>query len=451
MLTLLVFLGALSTIHQNSFLPIPSVVRAQSTSSTAVASIVPQNISDFSKVAGSIVTYNVTVAAAPSISSFAVWIQFDPQVLNASNNAISSAGNVLGSDAQVRSECINGEVVLGQACQAYPLSDFGVVSLELFTLGGKTTSVPTSGLLFQLTLRVVKAESFSRVHFLQVVLANGITNENYPSTNVDGFFTNKHCGSVFCKPPLVDFTFSPTQPSLGSTVMFNATASKATNAGAKIAKYIWFWEEICNNVFSTQDVPDPIIPHTFCNAHTYYVTLTVTDTLGISWAITKGIQVVYIFVDVTYGGIDLDHQYNVYPGTVVHITAGILNKSTVPVNANLSITLDTGVALGNKSFTLSGGGTAGSITGKLGPVPWDTTNFSPRVYRIDVKVSSNVPQNVTNDKSTSTYIQLIVVPPGGTLSLSLIQTTGLGLNILIGLAAGLARFRKKPNWEREPL
>ncbi len=184
MLTLLVFLGALSTIHQNSFLPIPSVVRAQSTSSTAVASIVPQNISDFSKVAGSIVTYNVTVAAAPSISSFAVWIQFDPQVLNASNNAISSAGNVLGSDAQVRSECINGEVVLGQACQAYPLSDFGVVSLELFTLGGKTTSVPTSGLLFQLTLRVVKAESFSRVHFLQVVLANGITNENYPPSRL---------------------------------------------------------------------------------------------------------------------------------------------------------------------------------------------------------------------------------------------------------------------------
>src|SRR5207249_6636526 len=84
-------------------------------------------------------------------------------------------------------------------------------------------------------------------------------------------------------------------------------------------------------------------------------------------------------------------------------------------------------------------------------VPWDTHGYSPRVYRIDIKVDSNVPQNVTSDKSASTFVQLIVSPPGGALSLSLFQTTGLGLIVLIGLAAGLARFRKKPSWEREPL
>jgi len=451
MLALLIFLGALSTVHQNSLLPIPSSVKAQSTSSTAVVSIIPENISDFSKIAGSIVIYNVTLAASPSISSFAVWIQFDPQTLQASNNAIGSSGNVLGSDAQVRSECINGEVVQGANCQPYPLSDNGVVSLELFTFGNKTTTVPTSGLLFQLTLTVVKAEGFSRIHILQVVLANGIKNESYPSTDVDGFFTNKHCGSTFCKPPLVDFTFSPVQPSLGSTVTFNASASKTPNVGAQISKYTWFWEEICHTVASIQDTSDPMIPHTFCNAQIYHVTLTVTDTLGISWAITKSIQVIYVFVDVTYGGIDLDHQFNVYPGTVVQIKAGIRNNSTLPLNATLTMTLDTGKTLGNGTFNLAERGGKGATTGTLGPVPWDTTDYAPRVYRIEIKVGSNVPQNVTTDKTASTFIQLVVRPPGGTFSLSLFQSTGLGLIVLIGLLAGLARFRKKPSWEREPL
>jgi len=451
MLTLLILLGALSTLHQNSWLPYPSAVKAQSTVSTAVVSIVPQNISDFSKGAGSTVVYTVTLAAAPSINSFAVWVQFDPQVLHASNDAISSSGNVLGSAAQVRSECINGEVIQGANCQPYPLSDNGVVSLELFTLGNKTTTVPTSGLLFQLTLGVIQAESFSRIHILQVVLANGVTAEHYGSTNVDGFFTNKHCGSTFCKPPVVDFTFSPTQPSVGSTVTFNASASKTVNANAQIAKYTWYWEEICRAVFTSQDTPDPIIPHTFCNAQTYHVTLTVTDTSGISWAITKPIVLVFVFVDVTYGGIVIDPQYNVYPGTVVHVTAGIRNFSTLPVNATLTMTLDTGTVLGNKTFKLSESGGTGASIGTFGPVPWNTTNYAPRVYRIDIKVDSNVPQNVTTDKLASTYVQLIVRPLGGSLSLSLFQTTGLGLIVLIGLLAGLARFRKKPSWEREPL
>lgn len=446
MLTLVIFLGATSTMHLNSFLSYPSPVNAQSTPSTAVVSV--QNVTDQSKGPGSTVVYNVTLASSPLISGFNVWVQFDPNVLSASTSSIDYSGNILGSEAQVQSECINNQAVVGQ-CQDFPLGAQGVVNIGLFYLGNKTTTVP-GGLLYRLSLTVLTV-GFSQIHLLEVVLVNGGKNEEYPSTNVDGLFTNRICGSTLCKPPHTDFTFSPIVPSLGSTVTFNASASRATNAGARITNYRWFWGEICHAVATSQDTPDPLIPHTFCNAQTYRIALTVTDTLGISWVITKEVQVVFIFVDVTYGGIDLDHQYNVYPGTVVHITAGIRNNSTVPVNATLSITLDTGAALGNKSFSLAGGGTAGTTTGKFGPVPWDTTNFSPRVYRIDVRIISAVPQNVTNDKLTSTYIQLIVIPPGGTFSLGLFQTTGLGLIVLIGLAAGLARLRKKPSWEREPL
>ncbi len=446
MLTLIIFLGAISTVHQNPFLPYPSPVTAESIVSTAVVSM--QNVTDLSKGPGSTVVYNVTLTTSPLISGFNVWVQFDPNVLSASTSSIDYSGNILGSDAQVQSECINNQPVVGQ-CQDYPLGAQGVVNLGMFYLGNKTNTVP-GGLLYRLTLTVLKA-GFSQIHLLEVVLVNGGKNENYVSTNVDGLFVNKNCGSTFCKPPHVEFTFSPIEPSLGSTVTFNASTSKATNANSQIANYRWFWGEICHAVATTQDTPDPIIPHTFCNAQNYPVALTVTDTQGISWVITKNVKVIYVFVDVTYGGIDVDHQFGVYVGTIVHVTAGIRNNSTLPVKANLTITLDTGKVLGNKTFNLSERGGAGATTGTLSLVPWDTNGYSPRVYRIDIKVDSNVPQNVTSDKSASTFVQLIVSPPGGALSLSLFQTTGLGLIVLIGLAAGLARFRKKPSWEREPL
>jgi len=392
----------------------------------------------------------VNLATSPSISAFNVWVQFDPSVLSASTGAISYSGNVLGSDAHVQSECISNQAIVGD-CQPYPLGGPGVVNLGLYYLGSKTTSNSTSGLLYSLTLTVVKSAGFSQLHILQVVLANGVQNLSYPSTTVDGFFTNKYCGSSFCKPPIVDFTYSPIQPSIGSTVIFNASISKAVNPNSLLVNYTWSWDEICSAVSSIQLVHIPIITHTFCNAQNYSVTLAVADSLGISWAITKSVQVVYVFVDVTYGTIDLDHRYNVYPGTVVHVTAGILNNSTLPARGNLTITLDTGLVLGNKSFALSERGGAGGTTGTLGPVRWDTTNYSPRVYRIEVRVSSNVPQNVTSDKSALAYVQLILSPPSGGLNLSLFQTTGLGVIILVGLAAGLARFRKKPSWETEPL
>jgi len=404
-----------------------------------------ENVTDASKAQGTTIVLNVTLAASPSISAFDVWVRFDPNVLSASASSIDFKGNILGSDGQVQSECINNEAVIGSCGK---LDAQGVVNLGLYYLGNKTTSV-SGGLLFRVTLTVLKI-GFSQIHLLEVVLANGVMNTSYTSTKVDGLFTNEKCGLAYCTPPFVDFTVTPAQPAVGSIVTFNASASRPTNVNARVANYTWFWDEICNTA-TTQIVDVPTITHAFCNGQTYSVGLTVSDTLGIVWSITKPVQVVYVFVDVRYGGIDLDHQFGVYPGDVVHVTAAIVNNSTAPVNANLTIRLDTGVVLGTGSFNLSERGGPKGSSGTLGPIPWDTTNYIPRVYRIDVKVTSNVHQNVTTDKSTSTFVQVIVKPPSGNLSLSLFQTTGLGIIVIIGLAAGLARFRRRPSWEKEPL
>ena len=387
----------------------------------------------------------MTLSSSPSISGFDIWVRFDPRVLSATTTSIDYTGNVLGSSAQVESECINNQPVVGSCGK---LDGQGVVNLGLFFLGNKTTTV-SGGLLYRITLTVLKV-GFSQLHLLQVVLANGVKDESYTSSPVDGLFTNKTCGSSYCTPPVASFFFSPKQPSVGSIVTFNASASRPTNLGARVANYTWFWDEICGAVATTQSINTSIIQHTFCNAQIYSVTLTVNDTLGILWSVTEPVQVVYVFIDVTYGGIALDHQFGVLPGTVVHITAGILNNSTAPVNATLTITLDTGKPLGRGNFSLS---ERGGARGTIGSVPgtWDTTNYPPRVYRIDVRVNSDAHQNVTTDKSTSTFVQLVVPAPTGSLSLSLFQTTGIGIIVIIGLAAGLARFRKKPSWETEPL
>jgi hypothetical protein len=448
----LIFFGAVSITHQNSLLHSDSPVKARSVSpSTAVVSVVPQNVSDLSKVKGSVIVFNVTLAFSPSISAFDIWVQFDPNVLSASSSSIDYSGNILGSSAQVQSECINDQAIQG-SCGS--LDGLGVVNLGLAIFGGATTSV-SGGLLYRISLTVVSA-GFSQIHLLEVILANGVTNLKYDSDSgtvitQDGFFVNEVCGSAFCRAPSVFFTISPVQPSIGSTVTFNASASKATNPSAKIVQYTWFWDEICRAVATTQSVTDPVITHVFCNKQIYHVTLTVQDSVGIRYSLTKPVNVTYVFIDVTYGGVTVDHQFGVYPGTVVHVTAQVQNNSTAPINATITVSLDTGQLLGNQSFSLSQRGGATGTIGTLGPVPWNTTNLPARVYRIIVTVGSNVPQNVTNDKSTSTFVQLIVQPPGGNLSLGLFQTTGLGIIVIIALAAGLARFRRKPRWEDEPL
>ena len=448
-LTLLLLFNATSTAHQSPSVLYPAPVRAQSTSSTAVVSIVPQNISDLSKGLGTTVVYNVTLATSPSISLFAVWVQFDPKILDASTTAISYTGNVLGSSAQVQSECINGASFAG-VCQPYPLAGQGIVSLVLYNLGSQTTAFPTSGLLFQITLKVIKL-GFSQLHIIQAVLTNGVKVENYPATTVDGQFTNLQCApSTFCRHPFVDFTISPREPVVGSAVTFNASISKATNANTRLSTYTWYWGFTFGSE-SLQVVRFPVITHAFGQSQEYPITLTVNDTLGISWAITKTINIIYVFTDLTFGHINIDHQFNIYPGTLVHISAQIINNSTVASRGNLTMVLDTGLVLGNQSFSLSDRSGTGINTGTLGPVAWDTSGYPPRVYRIEVKVIPTTPQNITRDKVGAAYVQLIVIQPTGLLSLGLLQTTGLGVLVLFALFAGLARFRKKPSWETEPL
>jgi len=385
------------TTHQNPVIAKPSHVKSQSMTSTAIVSIIPENVSDLARVPGSTVVFNVTLADSPWISAFDVWVKFDPNVLGASSSSIDYSGNILGPGAVVQSECINDQAIFG-LCQPYPLGGTGVVNLGLFDLGNKTTSVP-AGLLYRLTLTVLKV-GFSQLHLLEVVLVNGAKNESYQSTNVDGLFTNEYCGSRFCTAPFVDFTFTPNPPSVDSVIMFNASASKATNGNARIVAYTWFWDEICRAVGTIQNVTVPTVSHVFCNAEVHQVTLTVTDSFGISWSVTRMVQVVYLFIDVGIASLTVAPSTSVPVGTHVNIIAVVDNNSTIVEAANTTIRVGN-QQIATNTFVNMSPRSQQTLAGI-----WDTTGFTPGTYTIEASVAPIPGANITSDDVKAVSVQL---------------------------------------------
>jgi len=85
-------------------------------------------------------------------------------------------------------------------------------------------------------------------------------------------------------PPIADFSYSPSAPSIGSPVMFDGTLS--SDFDGEIATYAWD--------FDGDLVPDAvsaIAEHSFSSSGTYPVSLTVTDNGGNSDTISYTVQV----------------------------------------------------------------------------------------------------------------------------------------------------------------
>mgnify|MGYP001059971866 CR=1 FL=1 len=85
--------------------------------------------------------------------------------------------------------------------------------------------------------------------------------------------------------PMAKFTFSPTRPLVNETVTFNATESSPN--GGTIVSYFWnFGDE------QTANTTTPIITHAYSAVGNYTVTLTTTDSYGLTDNCTESITII---------------------------------------------------------------------------------------------------------------------------------------------------------------
>lgn len=313
---------------------------------SAVVSVDPQNISDLSKSVGSNVTFQVTVANSPAITSFLVMLTFNSSVIQVAtdsghNPTVDFANNVLattGASVITVVECANGLLILGNGGYCSPGT--GEVALGLTILGSGQTTYPTTGLLFKVTFNVV-GSGLSELHFYNALLFDATTASEIPISTSEGYFTNANCPSasmVFCTPPVAMFTSAESTFYAKTPILFNASSSRATNAGATILSYSWDWGvgEL------EQRTSTPTIVHTFDgHLRTYTVNLQVTDSYGTTASFTKSIEILPKILPPDFEVSMTSQPNGVIAGKTVIVPVNVTSVRNFSGLVQLNITLPT--------------------------------------------------------------------------------------------------------------
>jgi PKD repeat protein len=417
LLSSVIFLGGLSSLGH-----------AQNDAKVAVD---PSSVANLGDTSGS-VTFRVNLTDSPSIDGFQVSLAYNASVLHATS--LSYAGNVLGSGAQILIDCIDGIAQPGSS-QCLITDSIGVVTLALYTLGSGTTVSPTNGALFSVSFSIVGL-GLSQLHLFGVQLINGVTLTNIPTANFDGYFTNSDCprgSGVLCSPPIADFTVSPSKLFAKAPVIFNASTSIATNAGAGIRLYLWVWlaGDPIGTSSNSLETSNQITSHIFLLPGNFSVTLTVTDSFGS--AASKTITVTVIEPpDFTIES-KSSHLIEVIAGRAT--SREILVSSMAGFSGSINFTLDVSLHNVSPNVTISlsvsqsavrSGGTNSTlllvsadknsvegaadalVTGKSGSL---SHSISFLVYVIRPTVSFSC------DPISDAFCGLFFVSPGGSISL----------------------------------
>jgi PKD repeat protein len=116
-----------------------------------------------------------------------------------------------------------------------------------------------------------------------------LTTGNYTVTLIvtdnDGLTDTSSQYIIVRNPPIANFTFTPVYPYVGDNVTFNASSSTSDNA--MIVSYVWDFGDGSPKVNET----DPITTHVYQKAGDFMVTLTITDSDGLTGSITKSINI----------------------------------------------------------------------------------------------------------------------------------------------------------------
>jgi len=446
-------LSILSGVHAVS----PSLKSRISVNPTATAG--NYNVGDAFTVALNLT--NAPVNSTNSYNAFQVSLLYNYTILHVTG--IDYSSTVLGrSNVVALVQCVDGYAAPNTNTQCTPLDAPGVTTLALVCLAGSCPDpMPVNGTLFKATFQV-QAQGFSEIHVLVGELTGvgsaGSTGLVILST-LDGYFTTQKCGLSFCTPPVPFFTLFPFRISSDGFIQvlknanatFDASKSNSTNGGGTILRYNWVWGD--------EGVTGPclcaIVSHPFTlvtqGTNQKVVTLTIWDTYGADASISIQVEVILIFIDLALNFVAADRTQGVLPGAVLNVTVEVKNNSFKTENATVSVNVGKS-SLGTKTLPNLGAFTRGDTS-----VLWDTSGWIPAVYRIVARIgpvrngTGFVIENDTSNNVGVAYVQLLTPMPssyGLFLGLNLVDSTLLGLTVVIGLGASagfIGRiFRKKP-------
>jgi PKD domain len=432
LIIIVIVLALSSNSYLGRWLPFLSEAHSQPATVPKIA-VDPPSITNLNTISGTVM-FTVNVTDAPAINLFLVSLDYNSSVLRVANGGIDFSGTVLGPGVSPNIECVNGVSLIHGGCTDIDSTYSNVVTLLLAKLGSDTGG-PTSGVLFTVTFNVVGV-GVSQIHLLVATIENGFAaNPEIPARSFDGFFSNQQCGSQICQPPVVGFAFSPPTINQGALITFDASASYSVNPGSSIKQYLWIWGD-----------PSPAIEgkvgnHTFNYARNYTMTLRVSDTFGVTGSKSIRIHVLNFVRDVGISSFEATPA-RVFPGTPVTITAVAANLGTVRMNLTLTLTWE-GKILKTQNYTLPRNSLAPPLV-----YQWNTTGLQPRAYRIDATVSA-LSDDIPGNDAQTIYVLLIEPLGSSVVSLSLLQSTSLGIAVLVGIgfAVALIRGRSKPEVE----
>jgi hypothetical protein len=443
-------LGTFSGISAPSSVAYAAGIRIQTQGPSSNRNItrifVNPNITDTSIVNGSYVSFSVSINQTAYLSGFDIVLQYDTKILDARSFDYSS-GIFAGSNAFSLKYCIDAIGTCNPEFQ-----NLGQANLQVATLGSPLINV--SGLLFIARFQVQEAKGpgLSLIHIAKGELSVNFGGPNgngapaiLSSITKDAYFNNALCGSQLCSPLDVNVFFSAVPaPIVERPINFNATVVNPNKDALDVFTWVW------------GDTGLPTVTKTPNATHIYHreqqgigqltVTLTVTDTYGITGLGSVQITIGRIWVQLSVDRFTINPSTPVIPGTPVRVDIQVSSLySTINATSNVSVILDNGEH-GNKTLISQSYFLTPSAHANPSTYTLDTSPYGPKVYRIvaNVQLQSSNSSLYLNDTSTSVatvFLQLIQPMPSNA-SLSLFQFGGLGLGIIIVLYAVFIVFKR---------
>jgi len=234
--------------------------------------------------------------------------------------------------------------------------------------------------------------------------AVSISHPGYRTTTIQvtviaGQTTNRHVPLTPLaanQPPVANFTISPSNPSVGQTVFFNASPSY--DPDGSIVSYVW-------NLGDGNSAWGPYVSHTYMAGMTYLVQLTVTDDKGASQAATRSLPVASVipYYPPPWGGIPGGPPMGGIPGIFVWGT----NTWHITVNAGATWTsahsykleLRTDGSFENVNQTISGG------VAPMGIVPTPTEGGKTLTFKESLS-SGSIDYTFTVSSAKSIWMSL---------------------------------------------